>query len=154
MSEIAGWLPPGEREFWDTWMSAQRQLALEIDRRLRQRCDISKAEFSVLVTLLGAPAGEMRVTEVAGALDWDKSRVAHQLTRMEGRGLVDRVESGARGRRTGVRLTGEGRRVAEGAVAEHAAAVREIFFDAVTPEQREAIGAWSKRMTGGGTEKS
>jgi DNA-binding MarR family transcriptional regulator len=127
-------------------MSAQRHLALEIDRRLQRRFGISKAEFSVLVTLRGAAAGEMRVVELADTLDWDKSRVAHQLTRMEARGLVDRVESGAQGRRTGVRLAKEGRRLVEEAIAEHAATVREIFFDAVTPAQLEAIGSWSTRM--------
>jgi DNA-binding MarR family transcriptional regulator len=127
-------------------MSAQRQLVLEIDRRLQRRFGISKAEFSVLVTLRGAAAGEMRVVELADTLGWDKSRVAHQLTRMEARGLVDRVESGAQGRRTGIRLAKEGRRLAEEAVAEHAAAVREFFFDAVTPAQLEAIGSWSTQM--------
>jgi DNA-binding MarR family transcriptional regulator len=95
VAEIAGQLSPEDWEFWDRWMSAQRQLALEVDRRLQRRFGISKAEFSVLVTLSGAAAGEMRVVELAGTLDWDKSRVAHQLTRMEARGLVERVESGA-----------------------------------------------------------
>jgi DNA-binding MarR family transcriptional regulator len=143
VAEIAGRLSPEDWEFWDRWMSAQRQLALEIDRRLQRRFGMSKAEFSVLVTLLGASSGEMRVIELAGALEWDKSRVAHQLTRMEARGLVERVESGAEGRRTGVRLAREGRRLAEEAVAGHAADVRETFFDAVTPAQLEAIGSWS-----------
>jgi DNA-binding MarR family transcriptional regulator len=146
VAEIAGQLSPEDWEFWDRWVSAQRQLALEVDRRLQRRFGISKAEFSVLVTLRGAAAGEMRVVELAGTLDWDKSRVAHQLTRMEARGLVERVESGAQGRRTGIRLAVEGRRLAEEAVAEHAAAVREVFFDAVTPAQLEAIGSWSTRM--------
>ncbi|HLI38376.1 MAG TPA: MarR family winged helix-turn-helix transcriptional regulator, partial [Streptosporangiaceae bacterium] len=127
MAENAGGLSLKDWEFWDRWMSAQRQLVLEIDRRLQRRFGISKAEFSVLVTLRGAAAGEMRVVELAGMLGWDKSRVAHQLTRMEARGLVDRVESGAQGRRTGIRLAQEGRRLVEEAVAEHAAAVREIF---------------------------
>ncbi|HLI36491.1 MAG TPA: MarR family winged helix-turn-helix transcriptional regulator [Streptosporangiaceae bacterium] len=146
MAENAGGLSPEDWEFWDRWMSAQRRLVLEIDRRLQRRFGISKAEFSVLVTLRGAAGGEMRVVELADTLGWDKSRVAHQLTRMEARGLVDRVESGARGRRTGIRLAKEGRRLAEEAVAEHAAAVREIFFDAVTPAQLEAIGSWSTQM--------
>jgi DNA-binding MarR family transcriptional regulator len=148
VEEIAGRLSlsPEEQEFWHRWMSAQRQLTVEIDRRLQRRFGVSKAEFSVLVTLLGAAAGEMRVVELAGSLDWDKSRVAHQLTRMEARGFVDRVESGAQGRRTGVRLTREGRRLAEQTLTEHAAAVREIFFDAVTAAQLEAIGSWSTWM--------
>ena len=146
MAEIAGQLSPEDWEFWDRWMSAQRQLVLEIDRRLQRRFGMSKAEFSVLVTLRGAASGEMRVVELAGALGWDKSRVAHQLTRMEARGLVERVESGAGGRRTGVRLAREGRRLAEEAVAGHAADVREVFFDAVTPAQLEAIGSWSAQM--------
>src|ERR1700761_8013598 len=103
-------LEADEWALWDTWMRAQRLLVRELDRSLQRDCGISKAEFSVLRTLDGA-AGELRVGELAESLGWEKSRVAHQLTRMEKRGLVER--SGP-GRRTGVGLTAEGRRVVDG----------------------------------------
>src|SRR3954463_6663418 len=111
-------LEPEEWALWDTWMRAQRLLTRELDRGLQRDCGISKAEFSVLVTLWRAPGREMRVGELSESLGWEKSRVSHLLTRMETRDFVAR--NGTSGRRTGVSLTATGRRVAKSAVAVHA----------------------------------
>ncbi|WP_410614615.1 MarR family winged helix-turn-helix transcriptional regulator [Amycolatopsis sp. lyj-109] len=135
-------LESAEWAFWDTWMRAQRLLVRELDRGLQRDCGISKAEFSVLVTL----TRPMRVGELADTLDWEKSRVAHLLTRMENRGLVARIEDGATGRRTGVELTGEGRRTAENAVRAHGANIRRLVLDRLTADQAAAIRDWSERL--------
>jgi DNA-binding MarR family transcriptional regulator len=42
---------------------------------------------------------DLLVGGLSEALDWDKSRVAQQLTRMENRGFVKRTQYGADGRR-------------------------------------------------------
>jgi DNA-binding MarR family transcriptional regulator len=139
-------LQPEEWEFWDTWMRAQRLLARELDRGLQRDCGISKAEFSVLVTLWQAAGREMRVGELSESLDWDKSRVSHQLTRMEKRGFVDRTQYGADGRRAGIGLTAEGRRAAQSAILVHGTNVRRHALDSLTPEQAAAIRAWSERI--------
>jgi DNA-binding MarR family transcriptional regulator len=136
-------LSPEEWAFWDAWMRAQRLLAGEVDRVLQRDFGISKAEFSILVTLQGVPDGRMRVTELAASLGWDKSRVAHQLTRMERRGFLERSEAGAAGRRTGIALTPSGEEVVERAIRGHAGTIRRLAFDRLTPEQAAAIGAWS-----------
>ncbi|BCJ38587.1 MarR family transcriptional regulator [Actinocatenispora thailandica] len=139
-------LSPEEWEFWDRWMTAQRLLAGEVDRTLQRDFGISKAEFSVLVTLHRAPGNRLRVTELADSLGWDKSRVAHQLTRMERRGLLDRTESGAAGRRTGIGLTGDGRDVVQRAISGHAHTIRRLALDPLSPDQAAAIRAWSRQL--------
>jgi len=139
-------LSSDEWAFWDTWMQAQRLLVREVDRVLQADFGISKAEFSVLVTLQATPSGEMRVTALAGALDWDKSRVAHLLTRMESRGLLARSESGAAGRRTGIALTQPGRDVAERAILEHGRTIRRLAMDRLSLDQRKAISDWSRTL--------
>lgn len=138
-------LAPEDWALWDVWMQAQRRLAREIDRRLQAECGISKAEFSVLVSLMRASGPALRVVDLAESLGWEKSRVAHQLTRMEGRGLVKRSRSGASGRRTGVGLTASGRRLAQSAVLAHGENVRRFFLDLLTPEQAAVIRAWSEQ---------
>ncbi|MEV5720424.1 MarR family winged helix-turn-helix transcriptional regulator [Amycolatopsis mediterranei] len=135
-------MSPEDWAFWDTWMRAQRLLVRELDRGLQRDCGISKAEFSVLVTL----RRPMRVGELADALDWEKSRVAHLLTRMEKRGLVARTEDGAGGRRTGIELTGEGRRLAGSATRVHGANIRHHVLDRLTPGQAAAIRSWSEQL--------
>jgi DNA-binding MarR family transcriptional regulator len=136
-------LEPEEWELWDTFMRAQRLLARELERGLQRDSGISKAEFSVLVTLWRASGREMRVGELAESLDWDKSRVAHQLTRMENRGLVERTRYGADRRRAGIALTADGARTAESAILVHADNIRRHFLDPLTPEQSAVIRAWS-----------
>jgi DNA-binding MarR family transcriptional regulator len=139
-------LEPEEWEFWDTWMRAQRLLARELERGLQRDCGISKAEFSVLVTLWQTPGREMRVGELSEALDWDKSRVSHQLTRMEKRGFVERSQYGADGRRAGIGLTAEGRRAAQSAIFVHGANVRRHALNSLTAEQASVIRSWSERV--------
>jgi DNA-binding MarR family transcriptional regulator len=137
-------LEPEEWELWDTWMRAQRLLAREFDRDLQRDCGISKAEFSVLVTLRQAPGHQMRVGELAESLEWEKSRVSHLLTRMENRGFVERPEGEASGHRTGIRLTDKGRSTAQSAILRHAGNIRRYFLDPLTPEQAATIRAWSE----------
>jgi DNA-binding MarR family transcriptional regulator len=88
------------------------------------------------------------VSELAESLDWDKGRVAHQLTRMESRDLIDR-EAGrsSTGRRVAVRLTPAGRDTVERALRTHAKNIRRLFFDVLTTEQAAAIRAWSNHIS-------
>ena len=135
-------MSPGDWAFWDTWMRAQRLVLRELDQGLQRDCGISKAEFSVLVTL----RRPMRVGELADALGWEKSRVSHLLTRMENRGLVARIEDGVTGRRTGIELTDEGRRTAERARLAHGANIRRLVLDRLTPDQAAGIRSWSEHL--------
>src|SRR3954468_4403996 len=125
-------LEPEEWEFWDTWMRAQRLLTRELERGLQRDSGISKAEFSVLVTLWRGTGPEMRVGELSESLDWDKSRVSHQLTRMEKRGFVERTQYGADGRRAGIGLTVAGRRAAQEAILVHGTNIRRHALDSLT----------------------
>lgn len=139
-------LEPDEWERWNTWMRAQQLLARELDRDLQRDHGISKAEFSVLVTLHQTPAGHLRVSELAESLDWDKSRVAHQLTRMENRDLVERIADESSGRRLAIGLTVKGHDAIQNAILGHADNIRRYFFNTLTPEQATAIDTWSRQM--------
>jgi DNA-binding MarR family transcriptional regulator len=138
-------LEPRQWELWHAWMQAHRLLNRELDRDLQREYGISKAEFSVLVTLHQAPGDQMRVGELAESLAWEKSRVAHQLTRMENRGLVSRTDHESSGRRTAIGLTAQGRDAVQHAILGHADNIRRYFFEAMTPDQAAAIHEWSRR---------
>lgn len=138
-------LPPGQWELWHAWTQAQRLLTRELDRDLQRRYGITKAEFSVLVTLHRTPGGQLRVGELAESLDWEKSRVAHQLTRMENRELVVRTGHESTSRRTGIKLTAKGRHAAENALLGHGDNIRRHFFETLSPGQAAAIHEWSRR---------
>lgn len=142
----SGILSSHDWRFWDTWMRAQRLLNREFDRSLQLELGLSKAEFSVLVSLESAPEGRSRVSELAASLDWDKGRVAHQLSRMESRGLLARTETGAAGRRTGIELTHAGRDMARRAIRLHSRNISRLVLTHLTEEERTAIAEWSSRV--------
>src|ERR1700721_949287 len=57
---------------------------------ISQATGLSGPEFGVLSRLLGFGHGEMRQQELAKVMKWEKSRLSHQLSRMEDRRLIKR----------------------------------------------------------------
>jgi DNA-binding MarR family transcriptional regulator len=132
-------------------MEAHRTITEQVDERLRSAAGISKAEFSVLRTLGNAPQQTLRVVELATKLRWEKSRIAHLLTRMEHRGLVARVENGAPGRRTAVMLSEDGQATLRDALRVHEENVSRLFISQLTVEQAKTIRTWSEQVVSAAT---
>lgn len=126
-------------------MEAQRVVTVEVEKALQSQVGVSKAEFSILRTLGGAAEATLRVVDLGAALNWEKSRVSHLLTRMENRDLVERIEEGARGRRTAVTLSTHGHEVLKAASSTHEKTVRRIFIDRLTRDQAAAIRSWGEQ---------
>jgi DNA-binding MarR family transcriptional regulator len=133
-------------QLWRTFITMHRHLARELDRQLQRDASISQADFSVLVRLSESPAQRLRTGELAELLAWEKSRVSHQVTRMEARDLVERSECAEDGRGTWVGLTDEGRQVLHDASADHAAKIRSLFFDHLQPAEKQALAESSRRI--------
>ena len=96
-------------------------------------------DFEVLVHLTDSPDGRMRVTDLARLLQWERSRVSHHVTRMESRRLVQRVECAEDGRGAFVVITLQGRAAIEQAAPCHVDTVRRLVFDALNPEEVDAL---------------
>ena len=128
---------------------AGRHLVAELDRRLQADAGISHPEYTVLLSLNEAPERRLRTGELAELLAWEKSRVSHQVARMESRGLVERTPCETDGRGTWIVLTAEGRRLLLRAMRDHAAAIRELFVDVLTDDEKASMRAASIRMLEG-----
>ena len=74
-------------------------------------------------------------------LEWEKSRLSHQLSRMAARGLITREECAEDGRGAVVRITEKGRALAETAREVCEQTVRRVLVDALTPDQLDALGS-------------
>jgi DNA-binding MarR family transcriptional regulator len=72
-------------------------------------------------------------------VDWERSRLSHHIRRMEGRGLIRRDDCAVDYRGAEVVLTDEGARAFRSASVPHLRAVRELFVDALTPEQLDQV---------------
>lgn len=93
----------------------------------------------MLVHLSEAPDERLRSFQLSAALQWEKSRLSHHLTRMQGRGLVTRQECRTDGRGAFVVLTDAGRAAIEEAAPFHVTDVRHAFIEVLTPAQLDAL---------------
>jgi DNA-binding MarR family transcriptional regulator len=137
---------PEEWEAWRSFHSMQRLLDLELEHQLQRDGDISASDYGVLITLFEAPDKLMRAGEISQVLGWEKSRVSHQVSRMEKRGLVERRLCDEDARGTWVGMTPSGSRAVLGAMRGHATALREHFFDVLSPEELIVLKQASERV--------
>lgn len=133
---MAGKLTSGEAS---TWRLIQRLSDLAtgvVEHQIRSAADLSSAEFDVLRCLVAALDRQLRQNELAALLGWDKSRLSHQLTRMQHRELIDRRKSG---RVHAVAVTRTGVQKFELADNAHVAAVRSLLLEHLSEAEREAL---------------
>ena len=133
-------------EVWKTFQIMRRQLDRALEKQLQRDSNISGPDYELLLTLSNAPDRQLRARDLGELVGWEKSRISHQVSRMETRGLVERRECGDDARGVWITLTIEGRRAVVGAMRDHTKAIREYFFDALTPEQLAVIGAVSTNV--------
>jgi DNA-binding MarR family transcriptional regulator len=140
------WLSDDEQRVWRTWLRAHVLVDAVVSAQLDCDSGLSGSDYAVLVNLSEAPDGRLRGKELACALQWEKSRLSHHLSRMERRGLVERVECPTDGRGAFVVITAEGRLRIEAAAPLHVAEVRRRFIDALGPAHLAALGAAVERL--------
>jgi DNA-binding MarR family transcriptional regulator len=87
--------------------------------------------------LLCAAMAPAAVSDLARALQWDRSNVSHLVDRAAARGLVNRRTGDEDGRVTVVTLTAEGERLAQRFIAELEAQTRALR--ARWPDEREKL---------------
>ena len=133
------WLSDDEQRVWRTYLRMSSLLPAALNRELQQDSGLTLPEYEVLVQLSEAPQHRLRPFQICDALTWEQSRLSHQLTRMERRGLVCRRECAADGRGAFVELTAAGEEAIGAAAARHVAAVRRLVFDRLTDAQRAAF---------------
>lgn len=140
------WLDEREAEVWRAYLAVHRELHGALDRQLVRDSGLSNADYALLVPLSEAPDGVLRSRELGRLVGWERSRLSHQVARMEKRGLVVREECAEDARGSMVRLTPAGRAAIENAAPGHVATVRRYLFDALSAEETELLGRVLRRV--------
>jgi DNA-binding MarR family transcriptional regulator len=125
------------------WASYQRmrvRLAERLNRELAHKTGLSEADFEILSALTQTPEESVRALALRCGLEWEKSRLSHQLRRMEARGLITREECTEDNRGSVIRVTDTGRKLAAEARIYYEQTVRRYVTDILTAEQMEALG--------------
>lgn len=140
------WLTAREQAAWRAYLDMTAKLNARLNREMQRQSGISIADYSVLVQLSEHVDARMRVLELARALGWEKSRLSHQLTRMQQRGLIDRSNCSEDRRGAWIVLTEKGRETIVAAAPRHVESVRRYMFSELDAGQVEALGRISKSV--------
>jgi DNA-binding MarR family transcriptional regulator len=130
-------LSPRELRIWHAFFSMGEDVLERVGRDIARATGLSGSEFGVLSRLAAFGKGEMRQQDLATVMGWEKSRLSHQLSRMENRKLIER--RAADGRATLVVLTKSGREKLESALPIRADSVRRNLLSRLTSEQIDMI---------------
>jgi DNA-binding MarR family transcriptional regulator len=138
MSEVSE-VTAEEWQVWRSFYTMRRQLDRALENQLQADAGISSADYEILLAVFESPDKRLRSRDLAGLIGWEKSRISHQVSRMEARGLVKRTECEDDLRGTWVGITAEGRRTTLGAMRKHRQIIREIFFDVLEEQELGAL---------------
>jgi DNA-binding MarR family transcriptional regulator len=127
-------------------MHARHQLDVRLNRHLFQDSGMTGADYTVLSVLSEHPTGRMSAQELCGLVQWEKSRLSHQLRRMEEQGLIVREPNPADARSVMVCVLPAGRRTIEDAAPQHVNNVRRHFIDLFTPAELDTLADLNERV--------
>lgn len=135
------WLTAPQESAWRRYRRMRGLLDLQIARDLHSDSGLSEADYDVLSTLSERPEGRWRARDLATQLLWSTSRLAHQVGRMEHRGLVARQPCPDDARGALISLTEQGRATLQQAAPPHVASVRRHMIDLLTADEVASLDA-------------
>jgi len=120
---------------WRDYIETSLTLRTRLGSRLLSESSLSAGDYQVLLALTEAPQHTLRSAELAALVGWERSRLSHHLGRMEKRHLIRRVPCADVAHGVDVIATESGREAFRAGSVPHLRAVRELFIDALSPEQ-------------------
>jgi len=133
-SDQPRWLSDEEQEAWRAYVRLARLLFRQLDRDLHPY-GLSTNDYEILVELSEAPERRLRMTELADLTAQSRSRLSHQVTRMEAKGLVRRDACDGDKRGMFAVITPRGMATMGRVAPSHVDSVRRHFIGQLTPEQ-------------------
>ena len=133
------WLNETEQDAWRAWLEVMRLLPNHLEDRLHERHDLTLTDYQVLVEVSESAEHRLRMTELSHRTQLSKSRLSHQIGRMERAGLVVRTQCPDDRRGQWAELTEQGWTVLREAAPGHVADVHELFFDLLDEHQVAAL---------------
>jgi len=132
------WLTDEEQQAWRATVQLSQLLLRQLDRDLTAH-GLNGRDYEILVELSETPEHRLRMTDLADATSQSRSRLSHQITRMEKRGLVRRDDCEGDKRGTFTVLTKAGFEAIERVAPYHVEQVRRHYIDRLTAEQQDEI---------------
>ncbi|MFC4493810.1 MarR family winged helix-turn-helix transcriptional regulator [Streptomyces ovatisporus] len=132
------WLTEDEQRAWRIHLDVNRLLMYQLERDL-QPFGLTMNDYEILVNLSESDGHRMRMSDLAAATLQSKSRLSHQITRMQKANLVRRESCESDKRGLFAVLTEEGWATMRSVAPHHVASVRRHFIDRMSPEDLEHL---------------
>jgi len=137
---MTNWLSQEQQEIWRSWLSATSLLPDQLGRELQRDSGLTNADYEILVRLSEAADQKIRMSELADCTLSSRSRLSHQIDRMEKSGFVIREECPDDRRGSFAVLTEHGHNLLVSAAPAHVESVRRHLVDILTPEEFASLG--------------
>ena len=144
---MTSWLSDEEQASWRQWITATTLLNARLSRELTRDHSLTLADYEILVRLSETEGGWMHMSELADRTLSSRSRLSHQIDRMEKAGLVRRECCPHDKRGQHAVLADHGWDALVAAAPTHVEGVRRYVVDAMTAEEFVALGAACAKIT-------
>lgn len=134
------WLSKDQQVHWRSWITASNVLPELLSRELQEEFGLTINDYEILVRLSESANRTMRMSELATKSLLSRSRLSHQIDRLEDRGLVTRKNCEDDRRGQNCQMTNKGWDTLVAAAPIHVAGVRRHFVDQLTDAEFEALG--------------
>jgi DNA-binding MarR family transcriptional regulator len=134
------WLSVEEQAHWRSYITASTLLDDRLSRELQESHGLTMADYEILVRLSEAPDRRLRMSTLADLSLASRSRLSHQVDRLEKAGLVERQPCESDRRGFLAVLTEHGWEVLVAAAPTHVEGVRRHLVDVLTEEEFAAVG--------------
>ena len=135
------WLNREQQKHWRAWIATSILLHNRLSQELQHSDNLTMNDYEILVRLSEADERSMRMNELATQTMLSRSRLSHQVDRMERAGLVERTVCDTDRRGQIAKMTESGWKALVTAAPSHVQSVREHFVDLLTDEEFAALGS-------------
>jgi DNA-binding MarR family transcriptional regulator len=143
---MSRWLSQPEQVQWRAWLAANQLLRDQLGRDVHEATGLTFADYEILVRLSETPERQMRMSELAQVAFSSRSRLSHQIDRMQKAGYVTREECHDDRRGYFAVLTDKGHEALVAAAPVHVDSVRRRIVDVLTPEEFAELGRLSRKL--------
>jgi len=138
-AESPRWLDAEEMRAWRAFIDGTQRLLEVLNREVNDAHGLSLADYRILVLLSEAESKSMRMSDLAVGIVSSRSRLTHQIRRLEAAGIVTRRECLDDRRGVLATLTTEGQRRLQEAAPTHVAGVRAHLIDLLDATEQRTI---------------
>jgi DNA-binding MarR family transcriptional regulator len=142
-------LSEAELRAWRGLLRAHASLAKRLESRLEREHGLQLSSYEVLQHLMDAPAGRMRMCDLAEHAQLSRSGLTRLVDRLERDELLGRCTCEHDARGAYACLTDRGRKRLDAARGTHRAVVREHFLSHFSEPELETLGKMWDRIAAG-----